>query len=168
MKGRFQLLVLVLVTIVVTALLIAWATGFIVLSDEKEGDVLIEHQWRAANAGEEPQFHNVSLPLKVPSGTGRIRLSYNVELPSDLVVGLPGSLEDPSPEVMLELVDGAGTIVWSDVFYTSARSTADINVTAAGGWALHVWAKGYGYEGQTGLGTPVEFHDSIKVTISTA
>ena len=134
--------------------------------DNDDGVVLLEHEWRAVGTQGEPEFQEVSLPFDVASGIGHIRISYTVDLPSDLALGLPGSVGNPSPEVRLELLDGGGTLVWSDVSYSSAHSTEDVNVTVAGAWTLHVWVKGYGYEGETGIGTPIEFHDSVEVTVS--
>jgi hypothetical protein len=165
MTGRARLFILVLFSIVFAALLVVWVLGLIDLGNGDEGEVLLEHEWRAVGTHAEPEFHEVSLPFEVGSRDVRLRISYEVDLPSDLTVGLPGSVGNPSPEVRLELLDGVGTVVWAEEFYRSAGSTEDINVTMTGDWTLHVWAKGYGYEGETGLGTPVEFHDTLDVTI---
>jgi len=165
MHGRTQVIILVLAAVVATALLVAWTAGLLDLGNGDDGDVLLEHEWRATGIEAEPELHEVSLPFEVASDVGRIRISYRLDLPSDLATGLPGSAGDPSPEVRLELLDGSGTVVWQDVSYGSAQAAEDVDVTVAGGWTLHVWARGYGYEGEAGLGTPVEFHDALDVAV---
>ncbi len=166
MQGRTPVIILVLATVMAAALLVAWAAGLLDFGNDNDGDVLLEHEWRATGIDAEPELHEVSLPFEVASGVGRIRISYRLDLPSDLAAGLPGSAGDPAPEVRLELLDGSGTVVWSDVSYGSAQGAEDVDVTATGGWTLHVWARGYGYEGETGLGTPVEFHDELDVVLT--
>jgi len=165
MQGRTQVIILVLAIVMAAALLVAWTAGLLDLGNGDDGDVLLEHEWRATGIEAEPELHEVSLLFKVASEVGRVRITYRVDLPSDLAAGLPGSAGDPSPEVRLELLDGSGTVVWSDVSYGSVQAAEDIDVTVAGGWTLHVWARGYGYEGETGLGTPVEFHDALDVVV---
>jgi len=165
MQGRTQVIILVLAIVVAAALLVAWTAGLLDLGDDNDGDVLLEHEWRANGIEAEPELHEVSLPFEVASDVGRVRITYRLDLPSDLATGLPGPTGDPSPEVRLELLDGSGTVVWSDVSYGSAQAAEDVDVTVAGGWALHVWARGYGYEGETGIGTPVEFHDALDIVI---
>jgi len=164
MGKKARLIILVLFSIMLAVLLFVWVAGILDLGNDDGGDVLLEHEWRATGTAGEPEFHEVSLPFEVTSGIGRIDISYAVDLPSDLAIGLPSG--NPSPEVRLELLDDGGTVVWSDVSYSSASSTESVDVTTAGGWTLHVWAKGYGYEGETGIGTPIEFHDSVNVTVS--
>ena len=163
-KGTNRLIILVLFSFMLAALLFVWVSGILDFGNDGEGDVLLEHDWRAIGTAGEPEFHEVSLPFEVGSGVENVRISYNVDLPSDLAIGLPSG--NPSPEVTLELLDDGGTIVWSDVSYSSASSTEGVEVTVAGSWTLHVSMKGYGYDGETGIGTPIEFHDSVKVTVS--
>jgi hypothetical protein len=166
MPERFRLINLVILSIVVAAILVAFTVYTLDFGDGPEGKSLVKDDWRALGTEAEPEFHEVSLPFEVGSGTGMLRVSYKVDLPSDLAVGLPGSLSNPSPEVRLKLLDGSGSVVWTDVLYGSAKSTQDVTVTASGHWTLHVWVEGYGYEGETGIGTPVEFHDSLEVIVS--
>jgi hypothetical protein len=166
MNGKMQFVILMLVTTLAAVLLVAWTYGLLDRDDDDEGAVLLEHEWRATGNDVEPEFHDVNLSLQVPSGVDRVRVSYRVELPSDLTVGIPGSTENPSPEVRFELMDGSGSVVWSEVLHTSASSDEVVNVTAAGGWTVHVWARTYGYEGETSFGTTVEFHDSLGITVS--
>jgi hypothetical protein len=165
MPGRNQVIILVLTTLVAAFVLVAWTTGLLDTDDGDEGEVLLEHEWRAEGTEAEAEYHDANLSFQVASGTDRLRLVYSVELPSDLTVGLPGSLESPSPEVRLEMLDVDGTVVWSDSFDTSASSSQEVNVTGAGGWTLRVWARAYGYEGETGFGTSVEFHDSVELSV---
>lgn len=166
MAGRIQLTILILVTVCVAAVLIAWTTGLLDFGTNDDDEVLVEHRWHATGTQAVPEFHEVNLSFKVGSETSDVSLHYKIDLPSDIAVGLPGSDPDLSPEVRLVLYDGSGNIVWTDVFYSSASLTEVVNATGSGVWSLSIWAKGYGYEGQTGIGTPVEFHDSLKVTVS--
>ena len=108
----------------------------------------------------------MNLSFKVGPDIRDVRLHYKVDLPSDLAVGLPGSDADLSPEVRLALYDDRGHVVWMDVFYASTSLTEVVNITASGVWSLSIWMRAYGYEGQTGIGTSVEFHDSVEVTVS--
>jgi hypothetical protein len=166
MASRIELTILMLVTVCVAAVLIAWTTGLLDLGANDGDDFLVEHRWQAAGTQAVPEFHDVNLSFKVGPDVRDLDIDYKIDLPSDIALGIPGSDADLSPEVRLVLYDGSGTIVWTDVFYTSASMTEVVNITSSGVWGLSIWARAYGYEGQTGIGTSVEFHDSLKVTVS--
>ncbi len=164
-RERFRLINLVVLSVVIAGILIAFMMGLFDFGGGPEGKSLVKDDWRALGTEAEPEFHEVNMPFEVGSGVAKLRVSYKVDLPSAIAVGLPGSSGTPSPEVRFELLDGSGAVVWADVLYSSAKADEDVAVTAPGQWTLHVWAKGYGYEGETGIGTPVEFHDSLSVTV---
>jgi hypothetical protein len=163
---RTTLVILILFATVSAAILVAWTAGVLDLGGDGDERVLTSHEWRTAGTSAEPEVHDVNLTFEVGSGVDRLRISYELDLPSGLVLGLPDTQEDLSPEVRLELMDGGGQVIWADVFYASVSSDEVVGTDGGGEWTLHVWARCYGYEGQTGIGTTVEFHDSLKVTVT--
>ena len=165
MKGNIHSILILLATIVAAVLLVAWSWGIMDTPKNEEGEVLMKHEWSAHGTEANPEFYETNLTFDVASDVGRLRITYVVEFPSDLTIGIPGSSESPSPEVRLELLESDGTVVRSIVEYSSASEYEDVNVTVYGGWVMHIWVKGYGYEGETSFGTSVEFFDSVKVTV---
>ena len=166
MAGRTPSIMLLLIATIAATFLVAWTAGLLDLGGDENDDVILSHNWHAVGTEGEPELYEVNLSFQVGNKVGRIRVHYRVELPSAISIGLPGTSEEPSPEVRIELRNGMGQVVWTDALYSSQSYTEDIDTNAAGEWSLHLWARGYGYEGETGIGTPVEFHDSVKVSIS--